>query len=108
MSRTVWFVGLFILALIGGGIALGYYLSRNSSSHTIPVAVGGSANEGASLVGTTTTQATTTSTSHHVTPTNTVAKRYPILEATTFPKPRSPPVADIALHRKRKRQNRLD
>lgn len=105
MSRTVWFVGLFLLALIGGGIALGYYMSRNSSTHTAPVAIGGSANEGASLVGTTSTAiAPSTSSSPHVSPTNTVAKRHPAPEITGTPN-RSLPIADI--HRKRQMYNRL-
>ena len=99
MSRWVWIVGLFILILIGGAAALGWYISRNSTTTSTPKALGGSENEGASLTITSTAASTAgalegASSSRHVSPTNTVAKRV----AYPFPEPTPDPAAFVGAH----------
>ncbi|KAI9057467.1 hypothetical protein FKP32DRAFT_1547912, partial [Trametes sanguinea] len=79
MSRWVWVIGLTLLIIIAGAIGLGWYVSHNSTSHTAPTAIGGSANEKAidsqTATSTVVGEALATSTVLHVSPTNTVARR---------------------------------
>ncbi|KAI0051111.1 hypothetical protein FA95DRAFT_1535228 [Auriscalpium vulgare] len=80
MSRWVWVIGIVLLVCAGLAIGLGIYLSQKSSSHQAPTAIGGSANESLG-VATTTTLAKGAkgtaglSTTPHVSPTFTVARR---------------------------------
>lgn len=76
LSRWVWFVGIVLLICIAAGVGIGWYISHKSSSNTAPKAIGGSANE--TMSPTTSTIASvrgSSSTSLHVSPTNTVARR---------------------------------
>lgn len=86
MSRCIWFVGLILLAAVGLGIGLGWYVAHNSKGSSDPTAVGGSANQASTYSPTSTVAAT--SSSHHVSPTNTVARRdafpEPVPTGTTF------------------------
>ncbi|KAI0632485.1 hypothetical protein C8Q77DRAFT_1125941 [Trametes polyzona] len=78
MSRWVWVVGMTLLIIIAGAIGLGWYVSHNSTSHSAPKAIGGSANEKAIATDTSTTAvagALATTTALHVSPTHTVARR---------------------------------
>ncbi|KAG2065308.1 hypothetical protein BDR04DRAFT_1108648 [Suillus decipiens] len=74
LSRWVWFVGMVFLVLIAAGIGIGWYISHKSSSNTTPQAIGGSAEE---TMSSTSTHASVpvSSSSLHVSPTNTVARR---------------------------------
>ncbi|KAF7346590.1 hypothetical protein MSAN_01887200 [Mycena sanguinolenta] len=82
-TRWVWIVGIILVVCAAGGIGLGVYLSEQANAHYRPDAIGGSADEGtASLPVTTSTSngakgAIATSSSPHVSPTNTVARREP-------------------------------
>ncbi|CDO70856.1 hypothetical protein BN946_scf184801.g49 [Trametes cinnabarina] len=79
MSRWVWVIGLTLLIIIAGAIGLGWYVSHNSTTHSAPTAIGGSANEKAidseTPTSTAVAGALATSTVLHVTPTKTVARR---------------------------------
>ncbi|KAI0700047.1 hypothetical protein C8T65DRAFT_658527 [Cerioporus squamosus] len=78
MSRWVWIIGLTLLIIIAGAIGLGWYVSHNSTTHSAPTAIGGSANEKAIASASDSAAAaggTSTSVPFHVTPTNTVARR---------------------------------
>jgi len=76
LSRWVWVIGIILLLCIGGGIGLGWYMTHNDPTNQAPDALGGSANEG---VPTTTSAlssgAALSSSSPHVSPTLTVARR---------------------------------
>ncbi|KAI0084779.1 hypothetical protein BDY19DRAFT_909533 [Irpex rosettiformis] len=81
LSRWVWIIGLALLIVIIAAIALGVYVSSKNQTHNAPTAFGGSANEGLST-GTDTVHASVTnggaiehSSSRHVSPTATVARR---------------------------------
>jgi hypothetical protein len=88
MSRWIWVIGMFLAICIAGGIGVGWYFAHNSPPNQQPVAIGGSADEGLSTSATTTSSlkghASSVSSSPHVTPTNTVARRaaYPYPEPT--------------------------
>ncbi|KAG2342149.1 hypothetical protein BDR05DRAFT_367058 [Suillus weaverae] len=75
LSRWVWFVGMMFLVLIAAGIGIGWYISHKSPSNTAPKAIGGSANETMSPTSTHASVAVSSSSSLHVSPTNTVARR---------------------------------
>jgi hypothetical protein len=75
LSRWVWFVGMMFLVLIAAGIGIGWYVSHKSPSNTAPKAIGGSANETMSPTSTHASVAVSSSSSLHVSPTNTVARR---------------------------------
>ncbi|TDL22112.1 hypothetical protein BD410DRAFT_788796 [Rickenella mellea] len=89
LSKLVWLIGVLILLVIGGAIALTLWQTRSNSTHRVPVAIGGSANDGVptgSSSSTTSKHATngllgsatggpSSSSSPHVSPTNTVQKR---------------------------------
>lgn len=75
LSRWVWFVGMAFLILIAAGIGIGWYISHKSPSNTAPKAIGGSANETMSPTSTHASVAVSSSSSLHVSPTNTVARR---------------------------------
>ncbi|EMD31411.1 hypothetical protein CERSUDRAFT_119792 [Gelatoporia subvermispora B] len=77
LARWVWFVGLALLILIGGAIGLGWWASHNSTTPSSPTAIGGSANEKLQGVSSSAPAAgaTPSSTSLHVSPTYTVARR---------------------------------
>ncbi|KAF7365002.1 hypothetical protein MVEN_00371300 [Mycena venus] len=83
LSRWVWIVGIILIVCAAGGIGIGVYMSEQASAHYRPDAIGGSANEGTSSLplttggGKTAKGAIATSTSPHVSPTNTVARREP-------------------------------
>ncbi|KAF9241145.1 hypothetical protein BU15DRAFT_87366 [Melanogaster broomeanus] len=78
LSRWVWIVGITLLICIGAGTGIGWYISHKSPSHQQPTAVGGSANETTGPNSPTATAAG--SSSPHVTPTNTVARRAAVLD----------------------------
>jgi hypothetical protein len=44
MSRWIWCISIFLLLAIGGGIGFGWYMTH-ANPPTLPLAVGGSANE---------------------------------------------------------------
>ncbi|KAJ7132988.1 hypothetical protein C8R46DRAFT_1048304 [Mycena filopes] len=85
LNRWVWIVGIILIICAAGGIGIGVYLSEQASAHYRPDAIGGSANDGTSLLPT--TKATSTKSGAkaalgtgatsvaHVDPTNTVARR---------------------------------
>ncbi|TFK52190.1 hypothetical protein OE88DRAFT_1369047 [Heliocybe sulcata] len=100
LSRWVWVIGLFLLACIAGAVALGVYVSHKSTTgHSTPKAIGGSANEAAtSTEGAATASAVGAPSSHHVSPTNTVARR---AVDEIFPTPAVVPIVPIVHHRKR-------
>jgi hypothetical protein len=80
MSRWVFLIGIVLTICAIGAIGLGVYLSHESTSVTQPNAIGGSADESGSTsllpeVGDVTSSATL-ATSLHVSPTNTVARRF--------------------------------
>uniref|UniRef100_A0A0W0G7M3 Uncharacterized protein n=1 Tax=Moniliophthora roreri TaxID=221103 RepID=A0A0W0G7M3_MONRR len=83
MSWWVWIVGMLLVIIAGGAVALGWYISHNDTSQNQPGTLGG--NAGASL---------------HVSPTNTVARRAPDPIPTAAPKPRN---IEIGSHASRKR-----
>ncbi|KAJ6508486.1 hypothetical protein C8R45DRAFT_1089655 [Mycena sanguinolenta] len=82
-SRWVWVIGIILVICAAGGIGLGVYLSEQANAHYRPDAIGGSADEGLSSLPVTTNTskgakgAIATSSSPHVSPTNTVARREP-------------------------------
>lgn len=86
MSGWVWIVGLILLACVGLGIGLGLYISHKAPSHQDPTAFGGGDNHG---TGPTTSQQDTgtgsSSSSRHVSPTNTVARRAAFADALPTP-----------------------
>ncbi|KAG6330375.1 hypothetical protein ID866_8712 [Astraeus odoratus] len=82
MSRWVWLVAILILA--GIGLIAWYEITHKSSSSSQPTAVGGKANEtaGPTTMPASAQAAISTSTSLHVSPTNTVARRVARAEPT--------------------------
>jgi hypothetical protein len=79
MFRWVFFLGLILTLCTVGAIGLWWYASHNSTTHSQPSAIGGSADEGGgstvlSSVGSASGPAAL-GTSLHVSPTNTVARR---------------------------------
>ncbi|KAK7048551.1 hypothetical protein R3P38DRAFT_2505657 [Favolaschia claudopus] len=97
-NRWVWVIGIILVIAAAGGIGIGVYLSEQGSEHYRPDAIGGSANQGTTKLPETTEGAGVkgaiggTSTPH-VSPTNTVARR-DIL---------APQVTPLALHAARSR-----
>ena len=105
LSRWVWVIGVFLLLIIAGGIGIGIFLSRNAPSHQQPTAIGGSADNLASSGPTTTTAKTVsgktiTSSSLHVSPTNTVARREDEIFPTPVPAPSVVPAVRRHLNRR--------
>lgn len=81
LSRLVWIIGVLLLIIIAGAIGFGWYVSHNSTTTTSPKALGGSEGQGQDYTITpSSTQAGAASTTKFVTPTNTVAKRWPMPE----------------------------
>jgi len=96
LSRWIWFIGLIIFSCAGFGIGLGWYFSHQAPSHQDPTTFGGRASNG--LVSTS-SQAMdgsgptgVLSSSPHVTPTNTVARR------AAFPGPLPTPAPSVPIH----------
>ncbi|EJF56677.1 hypothetical protein DICSQDRAFT_141133 [Dichomitus squalens LYAD-421 SS1] len=90
MSRWVWFVGLILLLIVAGAIGLGWWVAHNNTTHTAPKAIGGSADEKSIESASSAAAAhlaTSSSTSLHVSPTNTVARRAdePIPTSVVYP-----------------------
>jgi len=96
LSRWVWITGVFLVVCIAGGIGVGWYFTHNNPSNQQPKAFGGSANEGfSSSVASSSSSSLSSSSSHvsgassspHVSPTNTVARRaaYPEPVPTLIP-----------------------
>ncbi|KIJ06074.1 hypothetical protein PAXINDRAFT_20714 [Paxillus involutus ATCC 200175] len=86
LSRWVWFIGVVLFICIGVGSGVGWYLSHKSPSNQQPTAVGGSANETTGPNSpTTAANGHSTSSSLHVTPTNTVARRAAMPDPTPAP-----------------------
>ncbi|OCH91918.1 hypothetical protein OBBRIDRAFT_487742 [Obba rivulosa] len=77
LARWVWVVGMGLLILIGGAIGLGWWASHNNTTPSAPTAIGGSANEKLQGVSSEAPAAgvAQSSTSLHVSPTYTVARR---------------------------------
>jgi hypothetical protein len=81
MSRWVCIIGAILVICIAGGIGVGWYFTHNNPSHQQPKVFGGSADEG--ITSTTSSSALSSSatpvhgisSSPHVSPTNTVARR---------------------------------
>jgi hypothetical protein len=85
MAGWIWVVGLILLVCAGLGIGLGLYISHKSPSHQDPTAIGGGGDYG---MGSTTSQdAGPTSSSPHVSPTNTVARRVAFADPLPTPAP---------------------
>ncbi|KII86909.1 hypothetical protein PLICRDRAFT_93548 [Plicaturopsis crispa FD-325 SS-3] len=74
LSRWVWVVGMLLFVCIAGAIALGAYAAHKSTAHNAPKAFGGSANEVASSSAAASTAGS--SSIQHVSPTNTVQRRF--------------------------------
>ncbi|KZT28344.1 hypothetical protein NEOLEDRAFT_1058963 [Neolentinus lepideus HHB14362 ss-1] len=99
MSRWVWVIGVILLACIAGAIGLGWYASHKSTGTNTPKAIGGSANEAAtSTEDTATSFGLGASSSPHVSPTNTVARR---AMDDVFPTPAVVPFVPVSHHQKR-------
>ncbi|KAJ7288092.1 hypothetical protein C8J57DRAFT_1165644 [Mycena rebaudengoi] len=87
LSRWVWLVGIILVVAAIGGIGLGVYTSQTSNSHKRPEAIGGSAEQGQTVLSTHTTATKSlngsakggiggaSSTRARVTPTNEVPRR---------------------------------
>ncbi|KAI0269878.1 hypothetical protein BC834DRAFT_863744 [Gloeopeniophorella convolvens] len=92
LSLWVWVIGLILLACVGLGIGVGWYVSHKSPSHQDPTALGGGANKG--IVTTTSGVLIGTGTgahlSPHVTPTNTVLRREAMPDPSPTPAPGAP------------------
>lgn len=73
LSRWVWVVGMILLIIVAVAIGLWYYISHNSTSATVPKALGGSENETGG--GESSSLPPGATSSPHVTPTNTVKDR---------------------------------
>lgn len=83
LSRLVWIIGILLLIIIAGAIGFGWYVSHNSTTTSSPKALGGSEGQGQDYTITPTAAgATGISSSRFVSPTNTVAKRWPMPEPT--------------------------
>ncbi|GBE82075.1 hypothetical protein SCP_0404540 [Sparassis crispa] len=98
MSRWVFIMGMILLVVIIGAICLGVYVAHKSTSPSTPTAIGGSADETGHIATTAAAVAGvhgSSSTSLHVTPTNTVARRDslvpPVPTSLAFPVPYSRP-----------------
>lgn len=80
LSRWVWIIGMLLAICAAAAIGLGVWISHNSASHQQPVVIGGSADNAAteSITDTSAVGKGTASvaTSLHVSPTNTVARRF--------------------------------
>ncbi|KJA20155.1 hypothetical protein HYPSUDRAFT_78460 [Hypholoma sublateritium FD-334 SS-4] len=96
-SRSIWLIGMLLLVLIAGSIGVGVYFTRNSPGHQQPTAIGGSAdNLATSTAVATSAGAKASSSSLHVSPTNTVARR----DGDALLTPRAPlPTALVARHK---------
>lgn len=104
LSRWVWIVGIILLLCIGGGAALGVYMTRKSPGHQQPTAIGGSADYTAGPTSSATLSKSVpkgSSTRLHVTPTNTVARRSPE-DAFLTPAPAPTPALALRMHAKRR------
>ncbi|THG97035.1 hypothetical protein EW026_g4895 [Hermanssonia centrifuga] len=78
LSRWIWVIGLGLLLCIAGGIGLGLWIARGDQPHNAPTAIGGSANEkllSSSAANPVVTEGGVVTTSFHVSPTHTVARR---------------------------------
>jgi len=101
LSRWVWIIGICLLIAIAGSIGLGLYISSQNKSHSAPEAIGGSANEKPESVSASISTSDVrgsigaSSSSLHVSPTHTVARRDDILEVvpTGLPPVSHPPAS---------------
>lgn len=77
LARWVWITGIVILVIIAVAAGVGYHLTHNTPSHQQPTALGGSANEAATAVTTSTSALVNAngSTVKHVSPTYTLDGR---------------------------------
>ncbi|KAH7920481.1 hypothetical protein BV22DRAFT_1073867 [Leucogyrophana mollusca] len=76
LSRWVWFIGVVLLICIAAAAGLGWYISHKTPANQAPKAIGGSANEGMTPASSSAAaKGGSTSSSPHVSPTNTVARR---------------------------------
>jgi len=92
MAGWIWVIGLILLVCAGLGIGLGLYISHKAPSHQDPTAIGGGDNYG---MGPTTSAGVpdvgpTGSSSPHVSPTNTVARRAAFADPLPTPVPGAP------------------
>lgn len=99
-SRSIWLIGVLLLVLIAGSIGVGVYFTRNSPGHQQPTAIGGSADNLATSAAVAATSGAkgvaASSSSLHVSPTNTVARR----AGDALLTPRAPlPTALVARHK---------
>lgn len=80
LSRWVWIVGMLLAICAAAAIGLGIWISHKSASHQQPVVIGGSADNAATETVTDTSAVgkgtASVATSLHVSPTNTVARRF--------------------------------
>ncbi|KAK0464328.1 uncharacterized protein EV420DRAFT_1637898 [Desarmillaria tabescens] len=80
LSRWVWVIGMILAICAAAGIGLGWWISHKSTSHDQPIVIGGSADNAATETGTDTSAVGSgtarVATSLHVSPTNTVARRF--------------------------------
>lgn len=90
MAGWVWVVGIILFACAGLGIGLGLYISHKAPSNQDPTVIGGGDNHGTGLTTSqhvTNTDTSTASSSPHVSPTNTVARRAAFADPLPTPEP---------------------
>ncbi|EKM51960.1 uncharacterized protein PHACADRAFT_262391 [Phanerochaete carnosa HHB-10118-sp] len=77
LTRWVWVIGLLLLVCVAGGIGIGMYINSKNTTPDAPKAIGGSANEKLQTTSSSAASAPVgaTTTSFHVSPTFTVARR---------------------------------
>lgn len=90
MAGWVWVIGLILLVCAGLGIGLGLYISHRAPSHQDPTAIGGGDNFGATTSQVVAGVGPTGSSSPHVSPTNTVARRAAFADPLPTPAPGAP------------------
>jgi len=92
MAGWVWVVGIILFVCAGLGIGLGLYISHKSPSNQDPTVIGGGDNHSTGLtpsqhVAGASTGIGTASSSPHVSPTNTVARRAAFADPLPTPQP---------------------
>ncbi|KAH7914280.1 hypothetical protein BJ138DRAFT_1170744 [Hygrophoropsis aurantiaca] len=75
LSRWVWFIGVVLLICIAGAAGLGWYISHKTPPNQAPKAIGGKSNESMSPVSSSAAAQSGETSSPHVSPTYTLARR---------------------------------